>query len=139
MLNANSFPNDFPRTHAQMAGTRPTLCGYDDDGIDYPRATDNPAEWALGHPPSTEAFWEPYFGPDAELEDDLDGRAAARRAYARTVLRACRSFARDAPTRGLTQRHHTENVSNADYVRAAGLPTMRPVQIKRYARSLAPI
>ena len=57
----------------------------------------------------------------------------------RSATRRCRSFARDAPTRGLTQRHHTENVSNADYVRAAGLPTMRPVQIKRYARSLAPI
>ena len=55
LLNANAFPNDFPRTHAQMGGTRPTLCGYDDNSIDYPRETDNDAEWALGHPPSTAA------------------------------------------------------------------------------------
>ena len=62
LLDQNAFPNDFPRTHAQMGGTRPTLCGYDDNSIDYPRETDNDAEWALGHAPSTAADAIKYNG-----------------------------------------------------------------------------
>ena len=77
-------------------------------------------------------FWEQFIGPDAELGT---GPGNAARAYARTVVDAYRSFARDAPTRCLNEPHRVAPMSNADYVRQAGLPTMRASRIKRYLKS----
>ena len=69
--------------------------------------------------------------PDAPLPEGIEAqtrRGKARRAYARTILRAYRSFAREAPTRGLT-------AAVLQRVRDAGLPTMNADQMYNYATS----
>ena len=104
-------------------------------GDDYPDALSVLLARIMGEVAFTarsDAFWEPFIGPDAELGT---GRGNAARAYARTVVDAYRSFARDAPTRCLNEPHRVAPMSNADYVRQAGLPTMRASRIKRYLKS----
>jgi len=104
-------------------------------GDDYPDALSVLLARIMGEVAFTarsDAFWEPFIGPDVELGT---GRGNAARAYARTVVEAYRSFARDAPTRCLNEPHRVAPMSNADYVRQAGLPTMRASRIKRYLKS----
>ena len=73
----------------------------------------------------SDAWWGPFLGTVGSLETP---RGKARRAYARTILRAYRSFAREAPTRGLT-------AAVLQRVRDAGLPTMNVNQMYNYATS----
>ena len=75
--------------------------------------------------PESDAWWGPFLGTDGSLQTR---RGKARRAYARTILRAYRSFAREAPTRGLT-------AAASRRVRDAGLPTMNVDQMYNYATS----
>ena len=76
--------------------------------------------------PGSDAWWGPFLGTvDGSLQTR---RGKARRAYARTILRAYRSFAREAPTRGLT-------AAVLQRVRDAGLPTMNADQMYNYATS----
>ena len=73
----------------------------------------------------SDAWWGPFLGTVGSLDTP---RRKARRAYARTILHAYRSFAREAPTRGLTD-------AVLQRVRDAGLPTMNVGQMYNYATS----
>ena len=75
--------------------------------------------------PGSDAWWGPFLGTVGSLDTP---RRKARRAYARTILHAYRSFAREAPTRGLT-------AAASRRVRDAGLPTMNVDQMYNYATS----